>query len=116
MVFDDDDGDDSGRDIIERLPPDVRSYMVHLDPVTVAHDLGGRIVWGSASRFKGLERPIIFVVALDFRPEGTDAPQFYVAVTRANYALTVLASPRRASGIRATMERNLPSLASGGKQ
>jgi hypothetical protein len=115
VVFDDD-GDDSGRDIIEQLPLDVRSYMLHLDPVIVAHDLGGRIVWGSASRFKGLERPIIFVVALDSRPEGTDAPQFYVAVTRANYALTVLASPRRASGIRATMERNLPSMASGGKQ
>lgn len=115
VVLDVDDDDASGRDIIERLPPDVRKYMVQLDPLVVAHDLGERIVWGSADRFKGLERPIVFVVALGSRPEGIDDPQFYVAVTRGNYKLTVLASPRRAAGIRAAMERNLPSLASGGK-
>jgi hypothetical protein len=114
VVFEDDRS--LAKQIIDRLSVDVRRHLVHLDPLVVAHELTGRILWGSSKCFKGLERPIIFALALDVRSPEQDDSQFYVAVTRANYALYVLATPERAAYIAADTERNLVAVALRGGQ
>jgi molybdopterin-guanine dinucleotide biosynthesis protein len=108
LVFEDDDY--ATKQIVERLSPDIQRYLVQLNPLVVAHELTGRILWGSAKRFKGLERPIVFAIALDAHSVDLEESQFYVAVTRANYALYVVASPERAARISADMERNLTAV------
>ncbi len=89
------------------LPVPIRRLLTPLTVASVAASLKGRIVWGSAARFKGLERPIIFVLALDdSTPDEQGA--LYVALTRANYDLCVLASPKRARMLADAQRRHLP--------
>lgn len=73
-----------------QIAPSLRSKIVPLSPATVRAQLAGRIVCGSAAVFKGLERPAVLLVG--FAGRGCIAErvsEFYVAATRANYALIV---------------------------
>lgn len=83
-------GFDAG--FLEQIAPFLRSKIVPLTPATVRAQLAGRIVLGSAAAFKGLERPAVLLVG--FAGRGCIAErvsEFYVAATRANYALVVFA-------------------------
>jgi len=90
------------------LPVPIRRLLTPLTVASVAASLKGRIVWGSAARFKGLERPIIFVLALDDSKPDERQGALYVALTRANYGLCVLASPKRAAMLADAQRRHLP--------
>jgi hypothetical protein len=89
------------------LPVSLRRLLTPLTVASVATSLKGRIVWGSAARFKGLERPIVFVLALDDTNRDGQQSALYVAVTRANYGLCVLASPRRAAMLADSQRKHL---------
>jgi hypothetical protein len=90
------------------LPLPIRRLLTPLTVASVAASLKGRIVWGSAARFKGLERPMIFVLALDDTTPDERQGALYVALTRANYSLCVLASPKRAAMLADAQRRHLP--------
>jgi hypothetical protein len=90
------------------LPVPIRRLLTPLTVASVAASLKGRIVWGSAARFKGLERPIVFVLALDDTTTVEPLGALYVALTRANYGLCVLASPKRAAMLADAQRRHLP--------
>jgi hypothetical protein len=73
---------------LDRLPKEIRTRCVPIDPTTVRAQMSGRLVWGTAKQFKGLERPVILVAGfrgVTYLAEKT--PEFYVATTRANYSL-----------------------------
>jgi len=89
------------------LPMTIRRLLTPLTVASVAAGLTGRIVWGSAARFKGLERPIIFVLALADSAAEERKGEFYVALTRANYGLCVLAAPKRATELAHAQHRHL---------
>jgi hypothetical protein len=74
------------------LPTSIRRALTPLTPATAASDLQRRIVWGPPSAFKGLERPIILVLAFEDQQWRDDAA-LYVASTRANFGLWLFASP-----------------------
>jgi hypothetical protein len=74
--------------LIDQLPQDIRRRCVPLDVNTVRAALRGKMVWGRAKDFKGLDRPIILAVGF----EGAEyvsggSNELYVALTRCNYAL-----------------------------
>jgi hypothetical protein len=93
---------------LQALPPPIKRLLAPLTASTVAADLRGRILWGPASSFKGLERPIIFVLALADRPPGQESvASLYVALTRANYGLYVLTSSTLAAGLAEAQRRHL---------
>ena len=100
--------DDTEPAQFRELPAAIRRLLTPLTVASVATNLKGRIVWGSAAQFKGLERPIVFVLALE--DTNTDGRQgaLYVGLTRANYGLCVLASPRRAALLADAHRRHLP--------
>jgi hypothetical protein len=73
--------------------------LVGLDPTVVRARLAGRIVWGSARHFKGLERPVVLVLGFGDRTP-VRSPEFYVAATRANYHLIVFADKRTVEALK----------------
>jgi hypothetical protein len=76
--------------LIGLLPPTLRGKTVPLDPVTVRAQLRGKLVWGTAKQFKGLERPVVLVAGFERADVARDDPsEFYVASTRGNYSLTI---------------------------
>ncbi len=76
--------------LIGLLPPTLRGKTVPLDPVTVRAQLRGKLVWGTAKQFKGLERPVVLVAGFERADVvGDDPSEFYVASTRGNYSLTI---------------------------
>ena len=108
--------DDAEPAQFRELPAAILRLLTPLTVATVATSLTGRIVWGSAARFKGLERPIVYVLALDDMNVDVGQGALYVALTRANYGLCVLASPRRAAILADAHSRRLPLVQfSGGK-
>ena len=100
--------DDAEPAQFRELPAAILRLLTPLTVATVATSLTGRIVWGSAARFKGLERPIVFVLTLDDTNVDGGQGALYVALTRANYGLCVLASPRRAAILADAHRRRLP--------
>ena len=94
--------------LFRELPPAILRLLTPLTVATVATRLSGRIVWGSAARFKGLERPIVFVLALDGTNTDDRHGALYVALTRANYGLCVLASRRQAAMLTDAQRRHFP--------
>jgi hypothetical protein len=96
----------------QELPSSIKRLLTPLTVATVAADLRGRIVWGPASRFKGLERPIVFVLALADLPfDDERAASLYVALTRANYSLCVFTSPTLATTLGNAQRRRLDLVA-----
>lgn len=70
------------------LRPKIARMLLPLDVETVAAGVKGRILWGSARDFKGLERPVILAVGFEsaqFMSERRS--EFYVALSRTNYGL-----------------------------
>jgi hypothetical protein len=88
--------------ILEELPDHIRNALVPIDPSTVRAQLMGRITWGSAAEFKGLERPIILLVGFcGSEVIDRQRTEFYVASTRANYSLFVFCDRRFAEALKA---------------
>ena len=100
--------DDAEPAPFRELPATTRRLLTPLTVASVATNLEGRIVWGSAARFKGLERPIVFVLALNDTNSTERRAALYVALTRANYGLCVIASPSQAAILTNTERRHLP--------
>jgi len=76
--------------LLRELPQRVRRKCVPLDTATIKANLGGRIVWGRAQQFKGLERPLILAVGFFGSHYASDlASELYVALTRCNYGLWI---------------------------
>lgn len=94
--------------LFDELPASIRRLLTSLTVSTAAMNLKGRIVWGPPDRFKGLERPIVFVLALNDTDQEPQQSLMYVALTRANYGLHVLASPKRAAFLAEAQRRHLP--------
>ena len=101
--------DDTEPGLFRELPAITLRLLTPLIVANVATSLTGRIAWGSAASFKGLERPIVFVPALDDTNVDGRQGALHVALTRANYGLCVLASSRRAA-ILADAHRRRPPL------
>lgn len=81
----------SPRKLTEALRPSLRRKCLVLDATTVKAALKNKALVGSASSFKGLERPIIIVVDVALNEIiGNRNALSYVASTRANYDLTVI--------------------------
>jgi hypothetical protein len=100
--------DDCEPSCLQALPSSIRRLLAPLTVSTVAADLRGRILWGPASSFKGLERPIIFVLALADWPSGQERVAWlYVSLTRANYGLYVLTSSTLAAGLAEAQRQHL---------
>lgn len=105
--------DESQPPCFQELPSSIKRRLTPLTVATVAADLRGRILWGPTARFKGLERPIIFVLALTDMPVATErAASLYVALTRANYGLCVLTSSTLAANLSELARRHLELVAS----
>lgn len=94
-----------------KLPSSMRRLFTPLSVATVSSELKGRIVWGPDSAFKGLERPVVLVLAYDDEPG--NQPSLYVAATRANYGLWVFASPALAARLAAAQREVLASIPRG---
>jgi hypothetical protein len=74
--------------VLNEVPERLRRRLVALDVETVGIPLPGKILWGSAASFKGLEKPVI--LALGFSPDALQEQkvnELYVALTRCNYGL-----------------------------
>jgi hypothetical protein len=86
---------ESAKGVLSFLPSRLQKKILPLDVNTVRMNLKNRLVWGTAEQFKGLERPVMFAIGFD-RPEflGARLSEFYVAVTRGNYSLSVFVSRR----------------------
>jgi len=69
-----------------------RKRLLPLDVVTARAELRGRILHGTTSDFKGLERPIIICLGFDDPALLDDAVDLYVSATRGNYGLYLIAS------------------------
>jgi hypothetical protein len=82
-----------------KLPDPLRRLLVRLDPAVLRAQLGGRILWGTSQQFKGLERPVILVAGFS-GAEASKTPEFYVAATRANFALVVFGDRRMVTSLR----------------
>jgi hypothetical protein len=107
--------DETEPSCFRELPSVIKRLLTPLSVTTVAADLRGRILWGPTSRFKGLERPIIFVLALADTPlDHVRIASLYVALTRANYSLCVLASATLAASLTEAQRRRLDLGASEG--
>jgi hypothetical protein len=105
--------DDSQPACLQELPSSIKRLLTPLTVATVAADLRGRILWGPPARFKGLERPIIFILALSDMPVATErSASLYVALTRANYGLCVLTSSTLAANLSEVARRHLELVAS----
>jgi hypothetical protein len=75
---------------LDRLPREIRMKCVPTDPTTVRAQMSGRLMWGRAKQFKGLERPVILAAGFrGGRYVAERASEFYVATTRGNYSLHV---------------------------
>jgi hypothetical protein len=83
-------------ELFRNLSSPIKRLLTPLTVATVAADLRGRILWGSPAAYKGLERPNMFVLAFEPDVLPSDA-ELYVAATRANVGLWILASPRVAA-------------------
>lgn len=88
------------------VPYTYRKLFTKLTSATAAAALSGRIVWGPASGFKGLERPIVIVLALARRDYEQARASLYVSLTRANYALFLITNQGLAQALNAEQARN----------
>lgn len=81
-------------DLLRRLHSRFRRRLMRLDATTVRAGLPGKIVWGTAAQFKGLERPVVLAVGFDSMEYlGSRRAELYVAITRANYGVLLFAGP-----------------------
>lgn len=95
--------------LFSKLSPALRRLLTPLTIATVASDLKGRILWGDAAAYKGLERPIALLLAFE-GALATNESAFYVAATRPNYGLWVFASPTLARRLAANQRERLASI------
>ena len=95
--------------LFSRLSPALRRLLTPLTVATVVSDLKGRILWGDAAAYKGLERPIALLLAFEGALASEEAA-FYVAATRPNYGLWVFASPTLARRLAANQRERLASI------
>jgi hypothetical protein len=92
---------------IDRLPQNIRRLCVPLDVNTVRAALRGKMVWGRAKDFKGLDRPIILAVGFEgIEYLSTACSEFYVALTRCNYALWLFTDKKLKSSLDRNAEAN----------
>lgn len=79
-----------GETIVRALPKRLSRKCVPLDSSTVRANLGGRIVWGQARTFKGLEKPVILAIGFfGSQYASRNISELYVTLTRCNYGLWV---------------------------
>lgn len=93
--------DETAKGALALLPRPLRQRLVPLSAATARNTEQRGILVGSAADFKGLERPIVFVVALE-PPDPFSSSRLYVASTRANYDLVLIMSSDAASQLGAS--------------